>query len=206
VLGMDRHWPLNLRFSPDGGRLVALISSGGLGVEGSDPDGDTAASMVTWRTPGFDGETRTELGTDTINSLVFTPDGKSVITAGSTGTMQIRDAGTGKIREEFGRHPSMVRRIAISPDGRTLASVTTEDATVRLWNLADPDHPHIADLKAHASSLNDIVFSPDGTRLASAGTDTDVAVWRLEPADAVREVCANLIDAAPDNLGNTGCR
>jgi WD40 repeat protein len=81
--------------------------------------------------------------------------------------------------------------------------VTAEDSTVRLWNLAD--RQHVADLSAHLSSLNDIVFSPDGTRLASGGTDTNVAVWRLDPTDATHEVCASLVEATPDNLGGTGC-
>ncbi|MBP2330587.1 WD40 repeat protein/serine/threonine protein kinase [Kibdelosporangium banguiense] len=206
VIDMDRHWPLDLTFSPTSDRLLALTSTSGLGVAGTDPDGDTAASMVTWRAPGFTDEKRIPLGSDTLNTVAYTPDGGSVITAGTTGLLQIRDAVTGKLREEFGPHPSTIRRIAISPDGRTVASVTAEDSTVRLWNLADPGHGLLANLNAHRSSLNELTFSPDGTRLASGGTDTDVAVWHLDPDDAARQVCVNLIDSAPDNLGNTGCR
>ncbi|CAM4235302.1 serine/threonine-protein kinase [Kibdelosporangium persicum] len=207
VLEMGREWPLDLTFSPDGDKLLALTSSSGTGVAGSDPDGsDTAAGMVTWRTPGFTGESRTPLGGNTLNTVVYTPDGRSLITAGISGLLQIRDAATGQVRKQFGQHPSMVRRIAISPDGRTLASVTAEDSTIRLWNLADPEPGLAANLNAHLSSLNDIVFSPDGTRLASGGTDTNVAVWRLDPADVTRQVCTSLLDAAPDDLGTTGCR
>ncbi|ONI82939.1 hypothetical protein ALI144C_17955 [Actinosynnema sp. ALI-1.44] len=203
TLDMGKHWPLDLTFSPGGDRLLALTSSAGAGVTGTDPDGSTAASMVTWRTPDFTGETRKPLGDDTLNTVAYTPDGKSLITAGISGLIQIRDPDTGAIRKEFGQHPSMVRRIAISPDGRTLASVTAEDSTVRLWDLAG--HGLVADLNAHLGPLNDIAFSPDGTRLASGGTDTNVAVWRLDPAEANRQVCASLADAAPDDLGGTGC-
>ncbi|RSM80018.1 hypothetical protein DMH04_30955 [Kibdelosporangium aridum] len=203
VLEMGTQWPLDLTFSPKGDKLLALTSSSGVGIAGSDSDGMNAASMVTWSTVGFVDEARTPLGLNTLNTVVYTPDGKSLITAGISGKLQIRDAVTGQVRKEFGQHPSMVRRIAISPDGRTLASVTAEDSIVRLWNLADFER--IADLNAHLSSLNDIVFSPDGHQLASGGTDTNVALWRLDPTSATDLVCSNLVEASPDNLGNTGC-
>ena len=203
TLELGEHWPVSLTFSPDGRTLLALTSSGGSGVPGSDPDGDTAADAVTWQVPDFAGEKRIELGTDTLTSVAYIPDGRSIVTAGTSGVLQVRDAGTGRVRAEFGRHPSTVRDIAISPDGRTVASVTTEDTVVRLWNLAD--HTLAATLSSHAAALNAIVFSPDGTRLATGGTDTDVAVWRLDPDTAAREVCANLVDAIPDDLDGTGC-
>jgi WD40 repeat protein/serine/threonine protein kinase len=203
VLDLGDQWPARLAFSPDGRELLALTSSGGTGLTGTDPDGDTAASMVTWRVPDFSGEEQHPLGTDSLTTVVYTPDGKTLITAGTSGTLQIRDAATGTLREEFGRHPSTVRQIAISPDGRTLASVTTEDSVIRLWDLAS--HDLIATLNSHVAPLNYIVFSPDGRRLASGGTDTDVAVWRLDPEAAARQVCANLGDAIPDDLDDIGC-
>jgi WD40 repeat protein len=203
VLELDEQWPVALSFSPDGGRLLALTGSGGTGTPGSDPDGDTASSMVTWRVPDFDGEKRFALGTDTLNTAAYLPDGRSLVTAGTAGTLQVRDAESGRVRTEFGRHPSMVRRLAVSPDGRTVATVTTEDSVVRLWDLTD--QTLIATLTAHVAPLNDVVFSPDGSRLATGGTDTDVGVWRLDPDAAARQVCENLTDAIPDDLEGTGC-
>ena len=194
-----------LAFSPDGGRLLALTNSTAGGPAGSTAPGAAATSMITWRVPDFTGGKPIALGADTLDAVVYTPDGRSVITAGTTGVLQIRDAATGRLREQFGSHPSRVRRLAISPDGRTLASITAEDSTIRLWNLADPGHELVATLNGHLGPLNDIAFSPDGSRLASGGTDTDVALWRLDPIDALREVCGNLADATPQDLDGTGC-
>jgi WD40 repeat protein len=202
VLSLGTRWPVELEFSPDGSRLLALTSTRGDNGPGADPD-DTAAGMVTWRVPDFGGERRADLGDDTLNTVGYTPDGRSVITAGVSGTLQVRDADTGRLRAEFGSHPSAVRKLAVSPDGRTVATVTAEDAGVRLWDLAG--HKLIATLIGHASSPNDLVFSPDGSRLASGGTDTDVGLWWLDPRDAVHQVCANLRDAIPDDLAGTGC-
>jgi WD40 repeat protein len=203
VLELGEQWPVALAFSPDGGRLLALTGSGGSGLPGTDPDGDTASSMVTWQVPDFTGEKRYALSTDTVNTAGYTPDGQTLVTAGTSGILQIRDAESGKLRAEFGRHPSTVRRLAVSPDGRTVATVTTDDSVVRLWDLTD--QKLIATLTAHAAPLNDVVFSPDGSRLATGGTDTDVGVWQIDPDAAARQVCANLTDAIPDDLAGTGC-
>jgi WD40 repeat protein len=205
VLTLGEEWPAELTFSPDGSRLLAITGTGANGLLGNvgNPDGETAAGMLTWSVPEFGDEKRAKLGTDSLSTAVYTPDGRTVITAGTTGTIQLRDADTGQLREEFGRHPSTVRRLAISPDGRTLASVTTDDSNIRLWNLAD--HSLVATLTGHAAPINRIVFSPDGSELASGGTDTDVAVWPIDPEDAARQVCASLADVNPDDLDGVGC-
>lgn len=201
VLDLGAFWPRTMTFTPDGSRLLALTRSAA--STGSDPNRDTAASVITWTTPDFNRERRISLGTGTLDTVVYAPGGKTIITTGTDGTLQIRDATTGRVHAEFGQHPSTVRQLAISPDGRTLASVTTEETTIRLWDLTAPDHHLVATLNSHLAPPNEIVFSPDGTRLASGGTD--VAVWQLEPDDAARQVCTNLIDATPDHLDTTGC-
>jgi len=202
-LALGDQSPVDLTFSPDGKRLLALTNNEGVSVVGSDTDGPNTATMITWRLLDLTGEKRIPLDKNTLTSAVFTPDGKSVITAGVGGVLQVRDAETGRVRYEFGHHTSTVREVAISPDGRTLASVTVDDAVIRLWDL--PSRKLLAVLTGHYSALNEIVFSPDGKVLASGGTDTDVGIWQLDPADAVRQICANLADAGEKNLGSVGC-
>src|SRR5258708_4702350 len=136
VLDLGQRHTVALTFSPDGIRLLALTGSGdsgglSVGSVGSAADGSSTVGMATWRTSDFTGGNQVALGSETLNALVYTPDGKRVITAGTTGTVQIRDAATGRVLEEFGSHPSAVQRLAISPDGHTLATITAGDATIR---------------------------------------------------------------------------
>jgi WD40 repeat protein len=199
----DSNWPSELVFSPDSTRLLTITNNEGDGTFDSDTNGAITSTMLTWRVPGFRREAELPLDTNSLISAVFTPDGRSIVTAGTNGFLQVRDAVTGRLRHQFGRHTSAVRQIAISPDGRTIASVTEDDSTVQLWDL--PSRSLRAVLTGHEGPLNDVEFSRDGSLLVSGGTDTDVGVWPLDPAAAVRQVCANLADAGEPSLESIGC-
>jgi hypothetical protein len=75
------------------------------------------------------------------------------------------------------RHGSPVRSVAFSPDGKTLASASS-DKTIKLWNLQT--QKEIATLTGHSNSVNSIAFSPDGKTLASASSDKTIKLWNLQ--------------------------
>jgi WD40 repeat protein len=196
--------PSELIFIDDGSRLIALTGNDdGVGLDAEVPGGPAGAAMITWRAPELDETQRILLGPDDLIAAQLTPDGNTLVTAGISGTIQVRDPETGELRAEFGTHPAAVRRLAVSPDGRTVATVTTNDSIVRLWSL--PRRELVAELRGHDADLNEVVFSADGRRLATGGTDTDVAVWPVEPADAIEQICANLADAGESNFDDLEC-
>ena len=69
-----------------------------------------------------------------VRSIAFSPDGATIATAGSDGSMVIWDVadGVGRIRLEG--HTWAALCVTFSPDGKTLAA-GSEDSTVRLWNV-----------------------------------------------------------------------
>ena len=74
--------------------------------------------------------------------------------------------------------PSEVNDLAISPDGRLLASADS-DGTVRIWNLAT-GQAHGPSLKADTAldgGVNGVAFSPNGKILASADADGTIRLW-----------------------------
>jgi len=75
-------------------------------------------------------------------------------------------------------HTSGVNSVALSPDGKLLASGSWDD-TVRLWDVAG-QRP-VAVLQEHTSSVFCVAFSPDGQLLASGGgwDDYTVRLWDI---------------------------
>jgi WD40 repeat protein len=71
-------------------------------------------------------------------------------------------------------HESHITSLAISPDGRILAS-GSRDCTVRLWRL--PDGAPLNILKGE-SSVHSLSFNPDGHTLAS-GSGCNVELWSV---------------------------
>jgi serine/threonine protein kinase len=73
-------------------------------------------------------------------------------------------------------HTNVVRSVAYSPDGATLASGSL-DGTVRVWRMSDRTLLH--SLEAHTSGVRVVTYSPDGTTLTSGMGDGTVKVWRV---------------------------
>jgi WD40 repeat protein/serine/threonine protein kinase len=73
-------------------------------------------------------------------------------------------------------HQSVVRALAFSADGQTLASAS-QDRTVRFWNLADRRERF--QFANQSGGFNSLAFSPDGRTLAMSGEGGAGRVIRL---------------------------
>jgi WD40 repeat protein/transcriptional regulator with XRE-family HTH domain len=73
-----------------------------------------------------------------------------------------------------------VQSVALSPDHRLLAAAAA-DGTVRLWNVAQPDHPVSLGppFVRQQQAIFAAAFSPSGTVLAVAGADDRVQLWNV---------------------------
>ncbi|MFI7049612.1 nSTAND1 domain-containing NTPase [Streptosporangium sandarakinum] len=114
--------------------------------------------------------------TNSVASVVFSPDGKRLATGGGDDMVRIWDVATGKqVGAPLRGHTGWVYSVAFSPDGKRLASAGM-DKTVRIWDVATGKQVG-APLTGHLRMVKSVAFSPDGKRLASAGGDKTVRIW-----------------------------
>jgi WD40 repeat protein len=170
---------------------VAFGPAGEWLVSGSE-DGTTRTWPVTSADPNVTPVVVRGHG-DQVNTLAFSLDGRWLASAGGAtdGTssdnavhlwdIRATDPTSGALT--LSDHGNWIQVMAISPDGRWLAT-GSGDHTVRLWDLqaAGPTATPLV-LPGHAGWISALAFSSDGRWLASGSQDATARVWDLRASD-----------------------
>src|SRR5262249_42759465 len=127
-----------------------------------------------------------------VTAAVYSPDGQWIASASIDRTIRVwRATGRQDMAIRHG-HTGAVVGLAFAPDGRRLASLSSEtafwggDSTVRVW---DVDHrATLPVLRGHTRTIYPVAFSPDGRWIASGSWDSTARLWDAETG----EPCATL--------------
>ncbi|CAE6475914.1 unnamed protein product, partial [Rhizoctonia solani] len=114
---------------------------------------------------------------DSVYSVVFSPDGKSIASGSSDKTIRIWDAySPSSIGKPLRGHTGYVCSVTYSPLGDVLAS-GSQDKTVRLWDVSTGRQ--MGRLKAD-DWVNSVAFSPDANIFASGSWAGTVQLWDVQ--------------------------
>ncbi len=120
-------------------------------------------------------------------SVVYSRDGKTVIAGGplhqppyEDGAIRRWDAQTGKLVRRLDGQPYGSGCLALSPDGKLLASESGANL-IWIWDLTTGKPVH----KLHAANeiqgnIYLVAFSPDGKTLAASGTGSPIQLWDVK--------------------------
>lgn len=131
---------------------------------------------------------------DSILSVCFTPNGKSVI-MGASRDIYLWDTISATCIQKFEGHNDLVKSLCCSPDNKLFLS-GSYDNTIKLWNINTGEC--IRTFIGHTKSVISLCFSPDGSQALSGSWDNTMRLWNIttgeciftfEATDAVKIVC-----------------
>jgi WD40 repeat protein len=121
-----------------------------------------------------------------IYSVIFSPNGQALLTAGDDWTVRLWDVATGKhlrcfepLKEEMG---SWFTSAVFSPDGRTIAASYAEShpsvsTGIYLWDALSGRTIRTFREPHNGKDVNSVAFSPQGGTILSAGDDRTARLW-----------------------------
>jgi cellulose biosynthesis protein BcsQ len=104
----------------------------------------------------------------------FSPDNRTIVTAGADGKARLWDCATGRPLAVLGGHTATLRKAVFSPDGSLLV-IAGDDHRISVWNAQAVRLRAV--LNGHNSPVIGVGFSPDGRTLITSDTDGATHVW-----------------------------
>jgi tetratricopeptide (TPR) repeat protein len=124
-------------------------------------------------------------------SICFSRDGRLLAAGSQNKVIHLWEATTGRLLHTFRGGEKFVWSVALSPDGRWLASAASEQTIrprganeVYLWDTKTGARRR--ELKGHQGTVFGVRFAPDGSWLASAGADGKIQVHAVPSGEGLR--------------------
>jgi WD40 repeat protein len=117
-----------------------------------------------------------------VSIVVFSPDGKSLVSGDSSGVIRLWEVASAKVKRQFKNGEGTILSMAFSPDGRLVAAGGM--MPLRIWSLEDGKE--LRTFKRDAE-IQAVAWSRDGKYVVSAGLEEKIRVRAMnrDAGDAI---------------------
>lgn len=163
-------------YPPHGDKVasVAFSPGGDLIVSGSDQLRGWRANRVAFSVPNG--------GWDWTTAIEFTASGDKIFTGTRLGRLQILNPDGSVQTEPLKLKRELIVALAVSPDGKTFATVGGGENLVRLWDASL--NPIGTPLEGGGGAVRALAFSPTNTIVVAGGDDGVARIWKLPGGEA----------------------
>ena len=155
------------------------------------PDGNTLAvgtmnSQVTiwdWKSGRQETALDISVGQEE-GALLFTKDGTALLAGGAAGLLEVRKLPGYETIHKLEGHLDWVNALALSPDGKILASGGS-DRAVKLWDTETWQLKATLPAPVHPYQVRGVAFSPDAKSLLTVGAESNFKVWNIDRLECV---------------------
>ena len=163
--------------------------------------GDNVGTVFVWTLENNTPVLTIPAHTARVNSVVFSPDGNMILTAGNDKTARLWDSKTGSLLHEF-QHDNWVKDARFSDDGDWIVTASA-DKTAKVWDART--YAELLVLKGHTDFVDVALFSHDGSRIYTASDDNTIVVWDAVTGTALQTLFGHTghvvdLDLSPDGM------
>ena len=115
--------------------------------------------------------------TDSIQQLLLTDEGRTLITGSWDGTVKVWDLASGQLRYDLVGHSGWIDHVLLVEEERSLVTAASKDSTAKVWDLATGQLNH--DLIGHSRPIKKLLLTDKGRTLITASQDGTAKVWNL---------------------------
>ena len=114
-----------------------------------------------------------------IQSLAYSPDGTSILIAGDSSHLELRNSSSGKLETTIPITAKQIRQVRYSPDGTMFAVCT--DQNIQIWDAAD--HTNLLTVAGWTMD-----FAPDNQRIVVGEANGMARVYKISTGTAIHQI------------------